>query len=325
MTSLRILSGPILDSIVSPEILIDRLESCFIKYSKRETLTPQRTVMWVKNNWWGVMSAYIPEEGVGVKIVSVIPANREKGLPTISGIVVLLDEETGLPKAVMDGAVLTGLRTAAASAISVRHLKPKDEGVLSIIGAGYQAKYHLKFIETQFKIEKLKIYDLKEECAQNLSRYAEGLGISNIYIAHNPTDAVGESDIVVETSTTETPVIFRESLKERVHIVSIGAHTRRSRAIEDEVIADAKLIIVDSREATYNETGDIYQPLSSKLVDPDRIIEIGEFLSNKNRFQISETGITIYKSVGIAVEDVCTASLAFELAESTDTGAIIDL
>ena len=324
MDTVRILSGNDLNSIVEPQSLISVLEKCFIKYSEGRTQVPNRTVMWIKGNWWGVMASHVPGAGVGVKIVSVIPSNRDKGLPTIPGIVVLFNDETGIPKAIMDGAVLTGLRTAATSAISVKYLKPGDGGTMTIIGAGYQAVYHLWFIGSVFKVEKLKIYDLIKDNAEKFRDHAIDKGIPDVKVVDELEEALRNADIIVETSTTTTPVVMRRGLNDRVHIVSIGAHTRESRAIENEVLIDSTLIVVDSKEATFNETGDIYEPLSKKLIDEDKIVELGVFLKNIEDYR-NLGGITVYKSVGLAIQDACAAAYINERSERLGIGNLVEL
>jgi ornithine cyclodeaminase/alanine dehydrogenase-like protein (mu-crystallin family) len=324
MVLVKILSGDDLNSIVEPRDLITALEKCFIKYSEGKTKVPSRTVMWVNGNWWGVMPSHVPGSGVGVKVVSVIPSNRDRELPTIPGVVILFDDETGVPKAVMDGAVLTGLRTAATSAISVKYLKPRDGGVVTVIGAGYQAMYHLWFIGSVFGIEKLKIYDLIRGNAEKLRDYAIDKGIPDVEIVDGLEKAMYGADIVMETSTTTTPVIKKRGLKERVHIVSIGAHTRESRAIEDEVLITSTLIVVDSKEATFNETGDIYDPLSKRLIREDKVVELGRFLKNIDLYR-NINGITVYKSVGLAIQDACAAAYAYYRSEEMKVGKLVEL
>lgn len=324
MTLLRVISGKNLLDLVEYRELVDVMEDCFRKYSGRETLTPSRTVMWIYGNWWGVMSSHVPEYGVGVKIVSVISSNRERSLPTIPGIAVYLDDETGLPKAVMDGAVLTGLRTAAASTVSLRYMKHCDGGVVTVIGAGYQARFHIRFISEEFDVKKIMIYDLYRPAAKKFFEYLSELGFK-AEIADSLRDALERSDVIIEASTTSNPVVLGKYLSENVHIISIGAHTRDSRALDDDTIIDANLIVVDSREATYQETGDIYWPIEKKIINRDKIIELGEFLMDKNRFKSLAEGITIYKSVGIAVEDACASAFISRKADDKDVGVSVEL
>lgn len=322
--NVRIFSGSDMLNLIKPVELVNTMEDCFKKFSMKKTLTPSRVVMTIHDNWWGVMPSYVPEYGVGVKIVSVIPSNRDKKLPTIPGIAVYFDDETGVPKAVMDGAVLTGLRTAAASALSVRYMKPSNSGSLAIIGAGYQARFHVKFIENEFNIDHVKIYDIYKPAAQKLKEYVSNMGY-DCSVEGSIKNILMNSDIIVETSTTSNPVVIYRYLKDAVHIVSIGAHTRSSRALDDETIKDSNLIVVDSKEAVYQEAGDIYQPIEKEIINWNKIIELGEFLMGIDRYKSLVKGVTIYKSVGIAIEDVCAASLLTQVAEKKKVGYLVEL
>jgi alanine dehydrogenase len=321
---IRIVSGELMNNIIDETEVISRLEECFIKYSRGEVQVPPRTVLWIKGNWWGVMPAHIDKIGFGLKVVSVIPENIKRGLPTIPGIALIFDEDTGLPLSVMDGAVLTGIRTAGASAISVKYLKPIDGGDMTIIGAGYQARYHIRFISHVYKIERVKIYDININRSNKLSKFCDSIGIDSI-VYDNLMDAQRDSPLVVETSTTDKPVIYKEPLPLRVHIVSIGAHTIDSRAIEDKVFMSSDLIIVDSREATFNETGDIRRPIEEGLLSSEDILELGEFLMKKEDIRREDIGISIYKSVGIAVQDACIGKYVFDIAMEKDVGIDVEL
>ncbi len=323
MSKVLILSGDDLNRLLTPEKLIPAIEECFIKYSRREVVMPSRQVMWIHGNWWGIMPSHIKGYGIAVKVVSVIPSNRDRNLPTIPGAVLYFDEETGLLKALMDGAVLTGLRTAAAVSLSIKYLKPTNSGILAILGTGYQARYQVRFASKVFNVEKLKIYDIRRKAMEEFKEYAEGeLGLE-VYMAEDPKDAINDADIIIEASTAEKPIIYGRSIKRPCHIASIGAHALNMRVLDDDVIKKADLIVVDSKDATYNETGDIRTPINRGLIKINDLIEIGEFISKGISRGLND--ITIFKTVGIAIEDLCAAYKAYELACKKDIGKIIEI
>lgn len=318
MPEIIILSGKDLEELLRPKVLVDEIAKAFVLFSKGETVTPPRTVMWVEGNWWGVMQSYVPGYGVAVKVVNVIPSNIERGLPTIQAIVTLLDPLRGSPLAIMEGSVLTALRTAAASAISTKYMAPRMDGDMAIIGTGYQARYQLRFVTEYFKPVKVRIYDIRKDALNRFKTYVESLGF-NVYVAKDSMDAVRNARIVIEATTTKEPVIYGNALEPPVHIISIGAHTKDARALDDEVIRKAESIVVDSRKATIEETGDIRIPCEKGLLSLDKVAELGEVVAGKKPGRKGD-GITIFKSVGLAIQDVCVAGLAYRLALERGVG-----
>ncbi len=323
MTEILVLPGKVLEDILSPKLLVDEIAKAFIAFSEGRAVTPPRTVMWVEGNWWGIMQSYVPGYGVGVKIVNVIPSNPSRGLPTIQALVTLFDPENGSPLAVIEGGVLTALRTAAASALSVKLMAPRGTGAIAVIGTGYQARYQLKFILEYFKPTHVRIYDIRREAVEKYKEYVENLGYE-VYTARDPRDAVREARIVVEATTTKTPVVYGDALEPPVHVVSIGAHTKDARALDDEVIRRAEAIVVDSRNAVLEETGDIRIPLEKGLIRLEEVAEIGEVASGKRKGRVGN-GITVFKSVGLAVQDACAAYLAYKLAVEKGLGIKVEV
>lgn len=313
-----VLSGRDLEELLKPRVLVDELAKVFMLFSRGKTVTPPRTVMWVEGNWWGIMQSYVPGYGVAVKVVNVIPSNIEKGLPTIQAIVALLDPLRGSPLAVMEGSVLTALRTAAASAISAKYMAPRTDGDIAIIGTGYQARYQLRFIIEYFKPVKVRIYDIRKDALNKFKNYVEDLRLT-VYVAKDPVDAVRNARVVIEATTTKEPVIYGDALEPPVHVISIGAHTRDARALDDEVIRKAENIVVDSKKAVIEETGDIRIPCEKGLLSLDKVAELGEVVAGEKPGRKGD-GITIFKSVGLAIQDTCAAGLAYKLALERGVG-----
>lgn len=318
LPEILLLDSSTLEELLKPEILIDEIANAFKLYSEGKTVTPSRTVMWVEGNWWGIMQSYVPGYGVGVKIVNVIPANRQRGLPTIQALVTLFDPVTGTPLAVIEGGVLTALRTAAASAVSAKYMAPKEPGAIAIIGTGYQARYQLRFVASIFKPEEVRIYDVRRESLESYGEFVKSLGYK-VYKAKDPVDAVRNARVVIEATTTEKPVVFGEALEPPVHVISIGAHTPKARALDDAVIKKAEVIVVDSRKAVLEETGDIRIPLEKGLIKIEDIAELGEVVAGKKPGRLGN-GITVFKSVGLAIQDACTAGLIYKLALKRNKG-----
>ncbi len=323
MAKIIILKGSDLIELLKPDILVEEIANTFKMFSEGKTVTPPRTVMWVENNWWGIMQSYVPDYGVSVKIVNIIPSNVERGLPTIQAIVTLFDPHNGSPLAVMEGGVLTALRTAAASAVSAKYMAPREKGALAIIGTGYQARYQLRFVSKYFEPEEVRIYDIREEAMNSFIEYGEKLGFK-IVKCKSLEEVFRNARVVIEASTTKTPVIYGKYLEPPVHIISIGAHIPEARALDDEAIKMAETIVVDSREAVLQETGDIRIPLENKLIREEDIAELGEVVAGKKPGRRGD-GVTIFKSVGLAIQDACAAGLAYRLAREKNIGTIVEL
>ena len=324
MVKVLLISGQELENLLTPEALVEAIADAFKKFSEGITVTPSRTVMWVEGNWWGIMQSYVPGYGVGVKVVNVVPANVERGLPTIQALVTLYDPITGSPLAVVEGSILTALRTAAASALSVKYLAPSEAGPVAMIGAGFQARYQLRFALHYFKATEVRIFDVRREASEAFAKYVEELGLKPV-ITSRPEEAIRGARLIIEASTTREPVIIGEALEPPVHIVSIGAHTPDSRAIDDDAILKAKAVVVDSRKAVMEETGDIIQPVRDGLLNLSEICELGELVASKCPKPVRRGGITIYKSVGVAIQDACAAGLAYKLAKERGVGREVEL
>ncbi len=322
MPELLILDGDTINNIVDVPEFVDAIEACFKLYSRGRAEVPQRTVMTIDGNWWGFMPGYIEDRGVAIKIVSVIPSNVERGLPTIPGIVVLFDQATGMPLCILDGAVVTGVRTAGASMVSIKYLKPNEDGRVAFIGGGYQARFHLRFLRHFYNIVEAIVYDIRADTANKFSEYCGELGV-DCKVAGNLGEALADSDIIIEASTSESPVVLGSYLKKDVHVVSIGAHTPSSRALDDEVFMLAKLVVVDSRAATSKESGDIINAINGGLVSEDGIIELGELGDSLRGGRPS--GVTIYKSVGLALQDVCAARYLYDKARYMGVGKTVTI
>lgn len=323
MPKILILGSKELEELLKPEVLIPEIENAFMKYSRNETVTPPRTVMWVEGNWWGVMQSYVPDCGVGVKVVSLIPQNPSRGLPTIQALVTLFDGLNGSPLAVMEGGVLTALRTGAASAVSAKYLAPKDTGPIGIIGTGYQARYQLRFVSSVYKTDEVVIYDIRPEQMKTFRVWAESAGF-RVIEASSSEDLVKKSKIVIEASTTKEPVILGKWLSRDQHVISIGAHAKDYRALDDEAITRFSKIVVDSRKAVLDETGDIRIPLEKSLIKQEDIAELGEVSAGYRKGRENDE-LTLFKSVGLAIQDAAAAALAYRLAKSKGIGIELEL
>ncbi|GAB6946419.1 ornithine cyclodeaminase family protein [Vulcanisaeta sp. JCM 16161] len=324
---LTIISGrevdEVLDSADGVTGLINAVAAAFRDYSSGKVKMPQRTVIYLDNDWWGVMPCGARNVGFSVKVVNVIEGNKARGLPTTQGIVMLMDDATGQPLAVINGTALTAWRTAAATAVSIKYMARSTDS-LAMIGAGLQARYHLLVLSRAFSIKKLFIYSRTRERALELAGLARGRGIDAV-VTDSGYDAVKQADVVVTATTSREPVIRGSWLHEGMHVASIGAPEVNARELDDDVIRRASVIAVDSRAAVMNETGDIIIPMKNGLILENSLIEIGEIISGARQGRLGDRDITLFKSVGIAAEDLAAALYIYGLVKSRNMGVTVEL
>ncbi len=265
------------------------------------------------------MPAYVHAEdgeALAVKVVSVFPHNRERGLPTIYAAVLVLEAATGRPLALLEGSTLTAIRTGAASGAATDLLARPDSRVLAVFGAGAQGRTQTEAVCTVRPIERVWIYDVDTARAEAMAAELAGRGPipTDVRVAASPREAVAEADVICTATTSTQPVFADADLKPGVHINAIGAYTPEMVEIPPETVARA-WVVVDSREAVLAEAGDLIQPLRAGRIDETHIrAELGEIVLGRQPGRTAPEQITLFKSVGVAVQDAVTAKVALENA-----------
>ncbi|MEM4206718.1 MAG: ornithine cyclodeaminase family protein, partial [Nitrososphaerota archaeon] len=217
--------------------------------------------------------------------------------------------ENGAPHLICDAKALTGLRTGAATAISIKYLARKDSKVLGIIGCGYQAKWQLLAATKMLNFEEIKIYDIDREKMLNFKQNFKEVFDDRIKLMSSVDDLVNSSDVIITATTSRYPFVKKKQVKPGTHISAIGAYTPDMAEIEAELIAVSKLV-VDSREAALSEAGDIIQAIKKGYITKDYIYaEIGEIIAGMKQGRANMDEITIFKSVGLSIQDAAAASL----------------
>ncbi|HZD42333.1 MAG TPA: ornithine cyclodeaminase family protein, partial [Terriglobales bacterium] len=272
------------------------------------------------------MPGYLNEnQALGMKVVTYFPNNPRLGLPIILATIMLYSAASGKLIAVMDGTSVTTARTACASAMATRRLANPETPVLGVLGAGVQARAHIRALTRVRKISQVKIFDVVAGNAPRLKDEIEreiGIEIKPVKSAR---EAVENSDLVVTVTTAKEPILNAAWLKPGVHINAIGSHRPDLREIDAMTMARAK-IFVDSREAVMAECGDILLAIRENAITADSIhAEIGEVLLNKKPGRTSPEEPTLYKAVGIAIQDVATAALVYHKALQQDVGTHIEI
>jgi thiomorpholine-carboxylate dehydrogenase len=282
--------------------LIPVMEKALIDFSAGRVTQPVRSVISINvaaaTGFLGLMPALTPD-GLGLKAVTFYPSNAERGIPTHMATIFLVDPQTGTPLAIMDGRLITEMRTAAVSAAAAKLLASPDAKVLAILGSGVQALSHVEALRLVRQFEEIRVWSPTREHAE---RFAADIGGKSMAAE----DAVRGADVVVTATNSKAPVLKGSWLKPGCHVNAVGACRPDWRELDDAAMAN--VVFVDSREGAAKESGDII--LSHAAIHA----ELGEALAGKVPSRANET--TIFKSLGMAVEDIAAAMLVYRGSRS---------
>ncbi len=298
MTQIPYLDAAALRRAVPMGVAVDALERLFAEGGVE---VPQRSHLDVGGGDLLVMPAW-GVAGVGVKLVTVNPSNPATGKPLINGVYVLFARESLEPVGMVDGAAVTALRTPAVSAVATRHLAAPDASRLVIFGAGTQARGHLEAMRAVREIESLVVVARTEASAADLVEEARGAGLDARTGA--PED-VRAAEIVCTCTTSASPLFDGRLLPRGGHVNAVGAYKPDARELDDAAVERAA-VVVEAKAAAMAEAGDVLGPLRSGALSPDAIHELGDVVRGGR----PDAGITVFKSVGIASEDLVVAAAA---------------
>lgn len=281
------------------------------------------------DNLLGIMPGYLPPEQVaGAKIISVFPGNRHRSLPSHQGLISLFDSASGRLLAIINGQAITAIRTAAASGAATRRLARQDASVLAILGTGEQARSHL---EAMLLVRPIRTVHVWSPTLSHARRVREEMLAAHssvyeldIHVAGNGEEAVRDADIICTVTSSTEPVLHGAWLKDGVHINAVGACRAHHRELDSEAVARSRLF-VDRMESAVNEAGDYLLPLAEKAIAGDHIAgEIGAVFGGNVPGRQTAEDITLFKSLGLAVEDIAAAAYIYEEAIRRDKGWTID-
>ena len=274
-----------------------------------------------------VMPAYLGRMGaLGVKLVSSYPENPGKfNLPTVQATILYSDHRTGELLAVMDGGYITAVRTGAASGVATQYLARRDCRIAGVLGSGIQAQTQLEAMCAVRTIKVAKVFSpTPAHRASFAERMAAKLGIEVIPVS-DAAQAVKGCDIVVAASAAKTPILMGDWLSPGTHINGIGSHTPDARELDEKTIRKSK-IVVDSMEAALREAGDLLMPMADGVIGKNHIYgELGELVLGKKTGREHNDEITLFKSQGLAIEDVSTAKAVYEKAKAQGKGTDLRL
>ena len=246
--------------------------------------------------------------GASVKLVTVTPANASRGLPTIHALVVWFDADSGRPLALIDGETLTAMRTGAASAVATRLLSRGDAATVAIIGAGGQAEWQLRAVLAARPIRRALVFARDPSAREAFAaRMADATGI-DVHAVPTAEAAVREADVICCSTTSSEPVFDAAWVGPGAHVNGIGAYRLGMVEMPPEVMARAEVVAVDSREAAMAEAGDVVAAVERGLVSEDDLVEVGSIGRDWVGTRPVDA-ITVFKSVGLAIQDVAAAEL----------------
>lgn len=299
------------------------MEDALSALARGEVHQPLRSIVRPADSpgFLGLMPAYRggARPAWGLKEICLFPGNPARGLDTHLGAVILHSGETGEPLAIMNASAITAIRTAAVSALATKLLAREDASTLAIIGAGVQGHSHMKAIPVVREIREIRICSRTRAHADTLARQA-----SNARAVDSVHEAVRGADIIVTATSSKEPVLRREWIGAGIHINAVGSSVASSRELDSTTMAAASLF-VDRRESTINESGDYLMAVRDGAITEDAIrAEIGDILIGRARGRIAEDEITLFKSLGIAIEDLASAQFLYDKARATGAGSWVD-
>lgn len=308
--------------------LIPALEKAQVEYSQGKALPPMR--FGVKTPPYpgslDLMPGYLEEsDALGVKVLSLRRDNPRLGLPLIHATLLLHDPLTGRLLALMEAASLTAARTAAVSGVATKYLARAEAFTLAVVGTGRQARTHLWAMATVRPIQQVRAYNLHPEGGAAFKREVEDRFGLPVQVVSSAREAIRGADIVVLSTTAVEPILRGDWLEEGMHINSIASATPQVRELDSEAIRRSK-VVVDSREAALHEAGDLLIPMAEGVITADHIYaEVGEIASGAKPGRTGDREVTLYKSLGLALQDVAAAKLLYQKALESGVGREVDL
>jgi alanine dehydrogenase len=321
-----ILSNSEIQQLVDMPQVLKAVEEAFMLYAKNLVQMPAKIYLHLDryHGDFRAMPAYIEGmESCGLKWVSVHPKNRRFGLPAVMAIIIFNDPKSGFPLCLMDGTLITNLRTGAAGGIAAKYLARQDSAIIGLVGCGVQARTQLLSLRELFKIKLVNVWGNKIEYARKFLKDNRGLGL-NMVITKKIFDCVRQADIVVTTTPARKPIVESRWIKEGTHINAIGADAKGKEELEPAMLKRAKIVVDDWQQAVHS--GEINVPLSKRVITRrDIYATLGEVLIGKKKGRISLDEITIFDSTGLAIQDIAVANLVYKRAIKNKIGRWMDI
>lgn len=310
------------------EQCIDAVKHAFITLAHGEAINPLRPVMWLPERVGalGMMPGYLGDvNAMGIKVVSVFPGNEGTEYDSHQGAVMLYETEHGRLLALIDASEITAIRTAAASAVATDLLAKREVATLAILGSGVQARSHVSAMMAVRSFSQILVWSRTRSHAERFAEQETKRHGVEIEVADSVEAAAQAADVICTVTAAEEPILAGRWLAAGVHINAVGSSVPFTRELDTEAVVRASLF-VDRVESTVNEAGDFLFPKKEGAIDDDHIqAEIGDLLIDKHPGRRSEDEITLFKSLGLAVEDVAAAQRIYRNALEQGVGTTVEL
>lgn len=314
---LRLLSAADIETALPMVDCIAVMKQAFADFTSGHAQVPQRTVMALGDDADAgtllVKPAFIPEVGLGAKLVSVFPGNAAHGLPVTPGIVILLSPLTGEPEALLDGTFLTAWRTGAASGAATDLLALPGAKIGAVFGAGSQARTQLLAIDAVRDFDEIRVYARTVTSAPALVDELQDSTRARLVASESPSQTIAEADVVCAATTSKLPVFDGLHLKDGAHVNGIGSYTPRMQEVDLETVLRSR-IFVDSRNSAALEPGDLLEAVAAEITNPAEWTELGAVVLGEVPGRQEGDDLTFFKSVGLAVQDIAAGALVLERA-----------
>ncbi len=310
---------------VSIDEMLDAIEASMYIYERKEFCMPQRLHVDHKGNTLLLMPCFT-KDSFGTKLVTLFPRNPENNIPVLNGIMVLNDAQTGVPLALLNGPALTAIRTAAVGAVSIRHLAAEDTQSVGIVGAGVQGFHQAWLACSARNLMDIFIFDLyPEKSLALMEKLSKVVPHVKLHQATSVEELLEESQVVITATTSLEPVLpDKEELLAGKHFVGIGSYKPNMREFPKAIFNLLKTVFIDTDHAL-EESGDLIVPLRNNWIRQEQVMTLGRFLiENKPHDEVKEE-TTLFKSVGMALFDVCASKLIYEKAIQKGLGQKIIL
>jgi alanine dehydrogenase len=326
-----VLNRPQVEELLDLDELIDALAAAMVDLSAGRASAPPRVGALVpeREGLLAVMPGYTPSAGaLASKLVTLFPGNAGTPLPTHQAVIAVFDPENGSPAALLDGTAITAIRTGAGSALATRLLAREDAATLAILGTGVQARSHARAVTHARVFKELRVAGRDRAKVEALAEELSGELDLAVRPAASWAEACDGADVVCATTHALEPVVRREWLAPGAHVTSVG-YNPQGREVDDTTVVDA-LVVVESRAAALAPvpagSNDLLQPIERAVIDADHVhAEIGELVEGRRPGRTSPEQITLYKSVGVAVQDGAAAALVLRAARERGVGDEVEL
>jgi len=324
---LRVLSRDHVREAIPMEEAIDAMREAFGQLSAYQADIPLRTPVSGDGGVVLFMPGRLKKTGaMGAKVVSVFEENSERGLPAVNALVLMVDPGTGRPRVLVEGSYLTALRTGAASGLATELLARDDASVLTIFGAGVQARTQVEAVRAVRPIEAVRIVSRTRASAEAFAEeLEEGDGDLEVQVREDRSEALAGAHVVCTATTSSEPVFSGDDVEPGTHVNGVGSYTSSMREVDDAFVARAR-IVVDSVDAAMSEAGDIIGPIRRNVISRTQIHgELGEIVNGEKDRRRDAEEVTFFKSVGNAAQDLAVGRRLMERAEEEDLGTEVTL